>query len=61
MLYSKQLPTKPGWYWCKHTQSSSRSYEQIVYIEHITKYLFDDTAEWAGPIDKPSDIGDIIS
>ena len=68
LIYTTQLPTKPGWYWLK--ESAGNTYAEYIFqIEDDGEGLtvlegdFDysiksegyKTTLWAGPIDKPMD------
>ena len=68
MIYSKQLPSKPGWYWCKQILWG-REFERVLEVTYLIDgyavlgfdYVYKMSAEWAGPLDKPSKLEDIIS
>ena len=58
LVYSKQLPSRSGWYWLKEGNSEwviKVDYEndELMNIGYELVLPLSTIGEWAGPIDKP--------
>jgi len=60
MYWTKDQPTKPGWYWQRDTRPSLKEAPTINYIRYYDGKLCimnweipNENIEWAGPIPEP--------
>lgn len=68
MRYTKEIPSKVGWYWLKTTSMSLGGEDpRVVYVRKFAGIFAVDTleitnegywkgAEWAGPIPQPGEL-----
>ena len=53
LVWTKEAPTEPGWYWC-------RDYGKYIHIVHVgvdlSEYQEIRNVEWSGPIPEPHEV-----